>query len=69
MNDTTIGVDEAGRGPVIDPLVVSAVRIPNIDIKKLEEMGVKDSKKINKVKRMRIFKSNIRELQKEEMED
>ena len=42
MNSTIIGVDEAGRGPVIGPLVVSAVKIPNMDIKILEEIGVKD---------------------------
>ena len=57
MNSVIIGVDEAGRGPVIGPLVVSAVRIPNMDVKILEEMGVKDSKKINKLKRKKIFES------------
>ncbi|MBD51266.1 MAG: ribonuclease HII [Euryarchaeota archaeon] len=57
MDSVIIGVDEAGRGPVIGPLVVSAVRIPNIDVKILEEMGVKDSKKINKIKRKKIFES------------
>jgi ribonuclease HII len=57
MNGVIIGVDEAGRGPVIGPLVVSAVRIPTMDVKILEEMGVKDSKKINKVKRNKIFES------------
>jgi ribonuclease HII len=51
-----IGVDEAGRGPAIGPLVVSAVMIPNSDIRILEEIGVKDSKKYNKIKRMKIFK-------------
>ena len=35
----------SGRGPVIGPLVVSALRIPNMDVKLLEEIGVKDSKK------------------------
>lgn len=59
MSSTIIGVDEAGRGPVIGPLVVSAVKIPNMDIKILEEIGVKDSKKINKVKRLEIFQSII----------
>ena len=57
MNNAIIGVDEAGRGPVIGPLVVCAVRIPNMDLKILEEMGVKDSKKINKAKRKKIFES------------
>ena len=64
MNSAIIGVDEAGRGPVIGPLVVSAVRIPNMDIKILEEMGVKDSKKINKVKRKKIFESIMKSCKK-----
>ena len=64
MNSAIIGVDEAGRGPVIGPLVVSAVRIPNMDVKILEEIGVKDSKKINKVKRKVIFESIIENCKK-----
>ena len=39
-----IGVDEAGRGPVIGPLVVCSVAIPSKDEKLLLDMGVKDSK-------------------------
>ena len=38
-----IGVDEAGRGPVIGPLVVGCVCVPEEDIKLLVEAGVKDS--------------------------
>jgi len=38
------GVDEAGRGPVIGPLVVAGVKIK--DDSKLIELKVKDSKKI-----------------------
>jgi len=39
-----IGVDEAGRGPVIGPLVVCAIAIPDSDLSLLKENGVKDSK-------------------------
>ena len=39
-----IGIDEAGRGPVIGPLVVCSVAIPKSDIGLLVEIGVKDSK-------------------------
>ena len=42
------GVDEAGKGPVIGPLVVAAVKIKNAnDIKNL---GVKDSKQLTPTK-------------------
>jgi len=38
------GIDEAGRGPVIGPLVVAAVFIE--DDEPLKQIGVKDSKKL-----------------------
>jgi len=45
------GIDEAGRGPVIGPMVVAAVWIEEEDEKKLVEIGIKDSKKVAKRKR------------------
>ncbi len=58
-----IGVDEAGRGPAIGPLVVCALSVPTEDRAKLEEIGVDDSKKIGKKKRERVFRkiSDLRE--------
>ena len=41
------GVDEAGRGSMIGPLVVAAITIEKSKIKKLSEIGVKDSKKLS----------------------
>lgn len=43
------GVDEAGRGPVLGPLVVAAV-LTDSDAP-LKELGVKDSKKLSAAKR------------------
>ncbi|MEF8832548.1 MAG: ribonuclease HII [Candidatus Thermoplasmatota archaeon] len=39
------GIDEAGRGPVIGPMVVSGVKVN--DDGKLMEIGVKDSKRLS----------------------
>ena len=49
------GVDEAGKGPVIGPLVVAAVAVKNA--KDIQDLGVKDSKQLNPVKRKEL--SNI----------
>ena len=51
MRGYGIGVDEAGRGPVIGPLVVCALAIPMADYPILEEMRVADSKSLSKKKR------------------
>ena len=49
------GVDEAGKGPVIGPLVVAAVAVKNA--KDIQDLGVKDSKQLNPIKRKEL--SNI----------
>lgn len=41
-----LGIDEAGRGPVIGPLIVAGVVIPDEKVQILERMGVKDSKRL-----------------------
>ena len=47
------GVDEAGRGPVIGPLVMAALCFK--DTKQLKWMGVKDSKKLSAEVREELF--------------
>ncbi|MBT4475016.1 MAG: ribonuclease HII [Euryarchaeota archaeon] len=49
-----IGIDEAGRGPAIGPLVVCALGIPNSDTKFLASIGAVDSKQITRKKREEI---------------
>ena len=49
------GVDEAGRGPVIGPLVVCSVAILKKDLHLLENIGVKDSKYLTSKKRQEIY--------------
>ena len=46
-----IGIDEAGRGPAIGPLVVCALAMPESEKEVLKSIGVKDSKKITRKKR------------------
>ena len=55
------GVDEAGRGSVIGPLVIAGVSLFKENIPKLLEIGVKDSKLLNSTKRTK-FAKQIREL-------
>lgn len=48
------GIDEAGRGPVIGPLVMCGFNMRPSQEKILEELGVKDSKKLTPAKREEI---------------
>ena len=48
-----IGIDEAGRGPVIGPLVVAGVETE--DPEKLKLLGVKDSKQLSMAERERLY--------------
>ncbi|BAW31751.1 MAG TPA: ribonuclease HII [Methanothermobacter sp.] len=51
-----LGVDEAGRGPVIGPLIIAGVMLPKEKIKTLERLQVKDSKKLTPKKRTYLAK-------------
>ena len=46
------GVDEAGKGPVIGPLVVAAVKVDNA--KDIENLGFKDSKQLTPKRRKEL---------------
>jgi len=50
-----LGIDEAGRGPVIGPLVIAGVIVEEDKMDYLREIGVKDSKELSKQKREEIF--------------
>ena len=50
-----VGIDEAGRGPIIGPMVVAGVAIDDKDEQKLIELGVKDSKLLSPRQRESMF--------------
>ena len=60
-NKIIVGLDEAGRGPVLGPLVMVALAVKEENIKKLEWMGVKDSKQLSAEVREELFE-RIREV-------
>ncbi len=49
------GIDEAGRGPCLGPLVMAVALIKKEDEEKLVELGVKDSKMLSAKERERQF--------------
>lgn len=51
-----VGIDEAGRGPIIGPMVMCGVLIEEGQEKELEALGVKDSKLLSPSARERIAK-------------
>ena len=59
MMRNCIGVDEAGRGPVIGPLIVCSISIPEGDMDQLEKIEVDDSKKLSKAKRLELFEKIV----------
>ncbi len=52
------GIDEAGRGPVIGPMVIAIVAVD--DQGKLRALGVRDSKKLSPGRRRYLFGEVIR---------
>ncbi|MFC1647952.1 ribonuclease HII [Nanoarchaeota archaeon] len=54
---TLAGVDEAGRGPVIGPLVVAIAALEKGDEFQLQTLGVKDSKLLTPKRREQLYKA------------
>jgi ribonuclease HII len=55
------GVDDAGRGPIIGPLVIAGVLLDEKDLPRLMDLGVKDSKRLSPRRREELA-AEIREL-------
>ncbi len=54
------GIDEAGRGPVIGPMIVCGYEIEEEKIEYLKELGVRDSKEMSPEEREEIFPELLR---------
>jgi ribonuclease HII len=53
-DNISCGIDEAGRGPVIGPMIIACALFNTEGREKLAEMRVKDSKKLSKGRRERL---------------
>ena len=53
------GVDDAGRGSLLGPLVIAGVLIRKSRLQKLKKMGIKDSKKLSPKKREDLYQQII----------
>lgn len=53
------GVDDAGRGPMLGPMVIAGVSLDKKNLKKLSALGVKDSKKLTPKLREHLYKKII----------
>lgn len=56
-----LGIDDAGRGPIIGPMVLAGVLIDEKHEKELIELGVKDSKQLTQ-KRREFLEQKIKDL-------
>ncbi len=55
------GVDGAGRGAVIGPLVIAGVLVKHEDLPTLKKLGVKDSKLLSP-RRREVLAAHIRKI-------
>ncbi|MCV0431091.1 ribonuclease HII [Nitrosopumilus sp.] len=53
------GIDDAGRGPMLGPLVIAGISLDKKNIKELNALGVKDSKKLTPKLREVLYKKII----------
>lgn len=72
-NKNIIGADETGVGDYLTPLVAAAVFVPAANVRKLESLGITDSKKLTDSKILELFekikmmiKSSVRKMSQEQ---
>ena len=64
-NSSSIGSDEVGTGDYFGPIVVTATYVPKDKINFLEQLGVKDSKKLTDNEILQIVPKFIKEIKYE----
>ena len=77
MPKVIAGVDDAGRGPIIGPLVIAGILLPEEEQEGLRAMGVRDSKLLTPEQRARLntkirtvaLKVSVVEAQPKEIDD
>ncbi len=57
MSQLILGIDDAGRGPVIGPMILAGCLITEETEKELKRLGVKDSKQLTR--KRRLFLENV----------
>ena len=53
------GIDDAGRGSMLGPLVIAGVSLDKKKLRKLSSLGIKDSKKLSPKLREQFYKKII----------
>jgi len=61
MTELILGIDDAGRGPVIGPIVLAGCLITKTSERELKKLGVKDSKQLTP-RRREMFAEKIRKI-------
>jgi ribonuclease HII len=54
LSSLILGIDEAGRGPIVGPMVIAGFALPVARLGELAELGVRDSKKLTPKRRTEI---------------
>jgi len=60
ISSIIIGIDEAGRGPIIGDLLLVIIGFNTIDLPHLEVAGVRDSKELSPITRKKLFKKILK---------
>jgi ribonuclease HII len=54
------GIDDAGRGSMLGPLVIAGISLDKKNLRKLSSLGIKDSKKLSPKLREQFYKKIIK---------